>query len=157
MKKNVTIIDKDKGWKKIQKILRSSNQPHVKVGIMGADATAAHAHTELTNVEVGSFHEFGIGVPQRSFIRDTFDYNRDRYYRALKAMAQRVVAGKYSLKVGMEAVGQLAESDFIGRIETNNPPFTPLADSTIRRKGSSKPLIDTGQLKNSITHATEGV
>lgn len=33
---------------------------------------------------------------------------------------------------------------FIGK------PFTPLAENTIRRKGSSKPLIDTGEMLNSI-------
>jgi hypothetical protein len=61
------------------------------------------------------------------------------------------------LKVGLEAVGQLVKSDMQGRIERNSPPFKELADETIKRKGSSKPLIDTSQMKNSITYATGGV
>ncbi|WP_252715295.1 hypothetical protein [Acinetobacter junii] len=33
-----------------------------------------------------------------------------------------------------------------------NGKFAPLKAKTIKRKGSSKPLIDTGQLRQSITY-----
>ena len=33
----------------------------------------------------------------------------------------------------------------------NKGPFTPNAPATVKRKGSSQPLIDTGNLRKSIT------
>ena len=35
-------------------------------------------------------------------------------------------------------------------------PFTPLKQATIRRKGSDKPLIDKGILRNSIRYVVKG-
>ena len=40
-------------------------------------------------------------------------------------------------------------------IQRGRPDWPPLKPSTIRCKGSDKPLIDTGKLLNSITHKVE--
>lgn len=151
------IIDKDKGWNKLSKLLKRTawRHPHAKVGIMGPEATAAHAHSELTNVEVAAMNEFGEGVPERSFIRETFDMHRGDYYTIMRRLATQVVTNKMDNRFALEVVGQKMESDIKRRIELGVPP--PNAPSTIKRKGSSKTLINTGQLKNSITHTVGDV
>lgn len=50
----------------------------------------------------------------------------------------------------LERVGARFENDILDRIRAHIPP--PLSPETIRRKGSTTPLIDTGQLVGSITH-----
>jgi len=53
--------------------------------------------------------------------------------------------------VGAFLEGQIKQTITRGRAE-----WPPLSPETIKRKGSSKPLIDTGKLRNSVTHKVEG-
>jgi len=151
------VIDKDKGWNRLGRLLKRApiNQPHAVVGIMGAEATASHANSELTNVEVAAFNEFGLGVPERSFIRETFDMYRGEYKTIMRRLAEQIVAGQIDQRFALEVIGQKMESDIKRRIEKGIPP--PNAPSTIKQNGSSKTLINTSQMKNSITHAVVGV
>jgi len=152
------IRDRDRGWKKLGRMLKkqSFRRPHVNVGVLGPEATAAHAHGELTVVEVASFHEFGRGNnPERSFIRATVDGNSSKYVQLVRKLAADVVAGRITEKRALEVIGQRVESDIKTRIEDGIPP--PLAEVTIARKGSSKQLIDTSQMKNSVTYITGDV
>ena len=149
-----TVIDKDLGYKKIMESIKSiaANSPAVTVGIHAKEGSESHAKTELTNVQLGTIHEYGLGVPERSFIRQTFDMNRDKYQKALDGAARGVSSGKASVVEGLKALGMFIVSTMQERIEKNSPQFKELAEVTKKRKGSSKPLIDTGQLKNSITY-----
>lgn len=54
-------------------------------------------------------------------------------------------------KAGAFLEGAIKETITKGRSE-----WPPLKPETIKRKGSSKPLIDTGKLRASITHKVEG-
>jgi len=160
------VIIKDRGLKQIFSNAVSVNGMKIAVGIQGPEAGAVeHDETDLSNVELGVVHEFGTagvslgrsgatsgGIPARSFIRSTFDQKQKRWL-ALMARAAKVL---YSEKVlnprqVLGVVGEKAKSDIIRTINKGIPPA--LVPSTIRRKGSSKPLIDTGQLKASITWA----
>lgn len=55
---------------KLQKLLRLfKDELTVKVGIIGSKATQEHKSSAgLTNAELGTKHEFGEGVPRRSFL-----------------------------------------------------------------------------------------
>ena len=52
-----------------------------------------------------------------------------------------------------ELVGMQMKSDISSTL--TNGPWTPNSPVTIARKGSSRPLIDTGELRASITYRTE--
>lgn len=72
----------------------------------------------------------------------------------IDAIADGVEAGK-SLDEVLEAVGVVASGAVRQYMTDLKTP--PNADSTIKRKGSSNPLIDTGALRSSVTHAiTDG-
>jgi hypothetical protein len=119
-----------------------------------ADGQAKDGPEGLTVVEVGIFHEFGFGVPKRSFIRDGFDESE----RALKTLGRRLAVGvvdaKITKRTWLLAMGSKARSSFIRRINKGIAPG--LSEVTIARKGSSRALIDTGQLKGSITYSLRG-
>lgn len=58
-----------------------------------------------------------------------------------------------SLTRALGEVGTGLENAIVQKIQAGIPP--PLQPETIRRKRSSKPLIDTGQMLASITHRIE--
>lgn len=162
-KNTVKWVEMDRGYARIRRVMRQSGfrGAVVDVGIVGPSAT--HPRGELTNADLAQLHEFGgpadpetgeRNPPERSFIRSTLDENRPANRRFLRKAAETVVykgadLGQVLDLYGMRLVGQIRQ-----RIASRIPP--PLADSTIRRKGSSVPLIDSGELRRAITHVVRG-
>ncbi len=99
-------------------------------------------------IEVATINEFGLGVPERSFIRDWADQNQAKNEERLKAIGIQVLKGSYTVDVGLGRLGALFQGEIQQRISSGIAP--PNAPSTIARKESSTPLIDTGQLRSSI-------
>lgn len=56
----------------------------------------------------------------------------------------------------LRKAGAFLEGKIKEKITHSDPSWPPLKPETVKRKGSSKPLIDTGRLRNSITHKVEG-
>ena len=103
----------------------------------------------VTNVAAS--HEYGIGVPERPFFRQSLAGAE----RALRAIVRdgldgrtMAVTERTANRVGAHFAGELQES--ITRLRT--PPNSP---ATIRRKGSSNPLLDTGLMRASVTWAID--
>lgn len=95
-----------------------------------------------------------IVIPERSFIRATIDEKRGDIARLFERAAKGAIDGKINLKTGLGLIGEKTVAWIKGRIRKGISP--PLAASTIARKGSSKPLIDEGQLIGSLTYAVRG-
>lgn len=88
-------------------------------------------------------------IPERSYLRAGFDANLDKIQREFELLLSQVLELKITGKSALDLIGASVTTkiqDFL--VELKEPP---LAESTIRAKGSSNPLIDTGQLMNSIT------
>lgn len=127
---------------------------HVKVGIMGEKGATVHSGEggDFTLVEIAALHEFGgHHVPERSFIRSTFLIRRVNALRAKQVeLAKAIVTGGMDPIRALGLLGAWGASEVKNTItEIDIPP--PLADSTVQAKGSSKPLVDTGLMKNSIS------
>lgn len=143
------VIDRDRGWTDIRKQARKSRKAHVAVGILGAHGSRDDG---MTNAGIGTVHEYGapeVGVPERSFIRATMDSKASEYRALAKRLGGMIASKQISIEQALGLFGARAVSDIRRRIQFGIDP--PLAPKTIRRKGSSKPLIDTGQLVNAIT------
>ena len=153
----VKFVDRDRGWGRLRRELRKSlRHPHVAVGIFGEKGSEPHQDSNFTNAQVGSVHEFGLGnVPERSFIRGTIDQKGRKITRVAKALATQVLQGQVSTKIALDILGQFVKGEIQKRIARGIPP--PLKPATIARKGSSKPLIDKGQLRASIDHEVRRV
>jgi hypothetical protein len=122
----------------------------ITLGVHTDDANHTHGTGEgLTIGDVATIHEFGSQtVPQRSFIRGWHDERQAFIAETLRTQLQAVVQGKRPLEQALERVALAFEGDCKARIARNIPP--PLAPATVKRKGSSVALIDTGQLRNAI-------
>jgi phage gpG-like protein len=161
---NVKVIDH--GWEAIKHRVRALRDQRAvcKVGVQGAEAAANHQDSRLTVAQIANVHEFGktihqprtgrtIVIPERSFLRATIDQYQDAIARRQVLLGQGYVLGKFALKPAMELLGQYVVGLIKQRMANGIPP--PNSPWTIARKGSSKPLIDTGQLRNSITYKVE--
>ena len=124
----------------------------VDVGIMGAKNTKIDREdTTLTNADIGYVHEFGHGVPMRSFLRMPLSVKSNQILKdvvqagAVKKLAQGDVVGVLSdLGIACErAIGEAFATGGFGDWEPDDP-------RTIAAKGSSAILIDTHQLEQSI-------
>ncbi len=99
-----------------------------------------------------AFQEFGTPnarapIPPRPFFRNMIAKKSPEWGPAIAGLLR---AYRYNLQsvlglTGAAIQGQLKQSI----IDTNSPPLAP---STIRRKGFSKPLIETSHMINSVDY-----
>ena len=147
------VVDVDRGYKRLRAWFRREGRrrgSHVIVGLRsdGPGGTEHSGGEGLTIAEIGSVHEFGLGVPERSFIRATFDERAEAYIRFIERLTGQALDRRGGVRGVLSKLGERAVADIIRRINAGIPP--PLAQATIDRKDSAKQLVDTGQLKQSI-------
>lgn len=113
--------------------------------------------SQLTVAEIGAIHEFGLGTaPRRSFLADWQDENGDRILKVITNGARALTLGRLQTpEQFLEQFGAWAAGDVQRRMADNIPP--PLSPITIRRKRSSVALIDTGQLRSSISYRVDAM
>lgn len=123
----------------------------VEVGIFGSD--------DSFYAMIAGVHEFGITIqkesgpiviPERSFLRSTFDENINKWVNFVKRQIPKLLNGQISARTLCERLGALMVADIQIKITELDTP--PNADSTINKKGSSNPLIDTGGLRMRVTY-----
>lgn len=147
------IIERDRGWEAIKKRIPTLAGKLLKVGVLesaGMHKTASIGGKVLSMAELATVHEYGLGVPQRSFIRSTVTEQEQAIRATLRKVGDRVLMGKMTAEQGLRVLGEDIKSKIQRKITTG--PFVPNAPSTIARKGSSRPLIDTGSLRASISY-----
>lgn len=153
MARKAKIIDKDLGYQRILRdIKRFKHKPFVKVGYL--KSAGIHKEAEgMTVAEVAIIHEFGSQdgkTPERSHLRSTHDEKRSEWRRVTNRLGVKIILGKVSLDRALGIMGEMIKKDFKKKITSGD--FTPNAPSTVARKGSDKPLIDTAQMLNSIQY-----
>jgi hypothetical protein len=121
----------------------------VDVGVL-SDASYRNG---ATVVEVAAKHEYGIGVPRRSFLEDTAEHKRKELSSILEKSYNKILSGTSSAESGLGIVG-VAMTNFISdAFETGGfGEWAELETSTIEKKGSAKILIDKATLSPSIHH-----
>lgn len=153
---SVKITSRDNGYtdllRRVKKLTKGS--PYAEIGILAPEgaALAKGSSAGLTVLEVAEMNEFGLGVPERSFIRAFYDTHESQARDLLKARMADVFAGRLERKQALHQFGIWLVSMCQKRIRDGIDP--PNSEYTKRLKGSSTPLIDTGQLWTSITFRT---
>lgn len=141
----VTKIIRDSGWSRAVKKLFQGYV--VTVGIHEKDGSRDAGGA--TNADAGFWNEFGTSrIPERSFLRSTFDEGLRVYKDTSKKAAVFAIRTGASFDKALAILGLKVSSDVKETIRSRIDPAN--APSTIAKKGSSTPLIDTGQLLNSI-------
>jgi phage gpG-like protein len=146
--------DNKREQKRLEKLIHKMNKsPHVAVGILQDEPISG----KFSMVDLAIVHEFGSKdghIPQRSFIRSTCDRKRHEHIKLTADLQSKIIEGKLTIKQALSRLGEVVSKDMV---ETINHGIEPkLKPATIKRKKSSKPLIDTGHLKGSVTHEVRG-
>lgn len=145
---------------KLIKAAASFPNARVKVGVLGpkanrVDAGTLHNVEGLNNAEIGLRNEFGVlseRIPERSFLRMPL---LERLPKTLEKVARKdwitalIQHGKLKLLHNLGVAGEGAVYDaFATKGFGKWKPNTPY---TVMMKGSSRPLIDHGELRQSIS------
>ncbi len=138
---------------KLQTFVKGLDDKHqVQVGIFG-NKSSRHAGKGITNADVGAIQEFGSftrGIPPRSFLRMPIHTQTDQILKQVVPGAKDLLAqGKMMIllkRLGI-ACENVVQAAFASR---GFGTWAPNKPSTIKRKGSDSPLIDTAQLRRSI-------
>lgn len=145
-----------------RKALEALLKREVLVGIPSANAARdpePGEKTAATNVLLGYVHEYGSpakNIPPRPFLHPGISDAREEIQKHMKSAGQFALQGKTE-KVDQELdkVGLAAREGVVLKI--TNGQFQELKPATLaarRRKGRTrtKPLIDTGQMRQAITY-----
>lgn len=153
-RRGVKFRDSDPGFKKaISKFGKGKSV--AKIGLF-----SDRHDSEL--ILYGSVNEFGTDragrgnttvIPERSFLRATVDQNRRKIIAIIKKGKDDIVAGRTTKEAVLKKVGFFVEGKVKQRISSGIAPANK--PSTIRAKGSSTTLIDSGRLRQSIINVVE--
>ena len=150
---DVKVSVKRTGGRKLERFLRKAGKGGVSGLEVGFFSTARYDDKRGTPVAaVAAWNEFGTKrIPERPFFRKAIAGMEDGLLNILKAgidPEKMVVDEHLADRVGAYAAGEVQES--ITALE--EPPNAP---STVARKGSTNPLIDTGYMRQSVTWEIE--
>ena len=153
----MTVRDRRGDWDALVARIRRLGRAKLTVGIHGEDTDRDDG--DATNALVGTVHEFGLGVPRRSFLNDTIDQRR-REVAAILTRAVRAVAaapGARPLDRAAQEIAGLVQTRIAEGIE---PALGAAALAERERRGGDSgegvPLILSGQLRASILGKAKG-
>lgn len=140
---------KGKGLQKLEAFLKDMQGHKLYVGV--TKSSNSRPKDGASNALIAYVHEFGVGVPERSFLRSTVLEQAQKYVKIQRDnIIPAIKSGVMTAEEAYRRLGIVASNDV--KLKITNGPFTALDQKTIDRKGSSKPLIDTGELRQSITY-----
>lgn len=132
------------------------SKPH-RERVTGSKGKARFTTGKANLATIAAVHEFGSparNIPERPFLRQGIRRTMPRISQVCRARLRDVANGSRAAEsvfhaAGVVSVGGIKREFLIGNFAPNSP-------RTIARKGSSRPLIDTGQLRQSIAYTVEG-
>lgn len=132
---------------KFQKMLKELADKEVRVGFQHGKATEEDG-TDIC--DIAAWNELGtVHIPARPFLRQSVDDNLSKINSFLQEKKRDLVRGA-SAEQALKEIG-IFQKDLIQEKITDGD-FKPNAPSTVRKKGSSKPLIDTGRMRQSVNY-----
>lgn len=136
--------------KKYMRQLKELADLEVCVGFQSGDGAYEDG---ATIVEVAAYNELGSSdgesPPPRPFMQQSFENHEDELQKACddvnNTLAKGGTAQQALNRLGVFAKGLVQEEIVSGG-------FAPNAESTIKKKGSAQPLIDTGLMRESVNY-----
>lgn len=166
----------DHGWKKIQEEMKKCDGTYVKVGYpsekglthepkkdesgpadKGKKGGKGKAAKPILMADLAAIMEFGTAdghIPARPFMASTFDMYVEEVLKNIASIKDQIISGKITAKQGWGKIGAW----YKGRMQhtIKDSVWQANADITIKLKGSSAPLIDSGALRTSIDYEVVG-
>ena len=132
-------------FKQLIEQLKASGEKAVYVGFPAEFNEKVEGSDNFNLASLAAVLEFGNErIPSRPFLRQTLAENQEKY----TALFVKLFESGVSIDQTYEQIALIAQGDVQQNIV--NGKWTANAPSTIKRKKSSKPLIDTGKLRQSV-------
>jgi hypothetical protein len=173
----MTVKIVDRGWNDMIRRMEKLKHMASKVGYPHSEETDENGTSVLY---IASVHEFGcnieitdkmrnylhsigihvkndtthIHIPMRSHVRSAYDEDLKKLTRMAELELGLIVDGKSTAEQSIARLGEYHAGVIKKKI--TDGPFVKLHPATIERKRSSRPLVDKGQMRASVTHV-EGV
>lgn len=153
----MSVVVDDRKWKQIYKELKIWENSFTAIGIQ--EGSGEDKEGQTTIALIAAVQEFGtnraginhnITIPSRPWMRSWFDKNKNRITKKMEQLYTFILTRKLKAKQALKILGEWAQGELRKSIRDLKSP--PNAPSTIRQKGSSNPLIDTGQMMNTVRH-----
>jgi len=153
----IVVKDKDLGFEEIQRQMALLDGSHVKVGFQEGTITKPQVKGQrrkpagLSLPQIAAENEFGTQIiPARPFMSTSFDENKALINRAIQGEYKKIAGGNGTTERSLGLIGQLMTKLIMQKIRAIvSPPNSP---RTIAIKKSSKPLIDFGQMIQSVRY-----
>ena len=132
--------------------------------LVGIPQGEARSDTEMTNAQLGYLQETGspaMNLPARAFLAPGVEDCQLHTAKQLSKAVDEALSGRrQGVQRCLNRAGMTAQNSVKAKI--NSGDFEPLSEATLkarRRAGKTrtKPLIDTDQLRNSITYTIQKV
>lgn len=142
---------KDLGLSHIKKEMAKLDNTSVKVGVQGTGTKGVDLAL------IATAHEYGVpsrGIPERSFIRKTFNENQSKYNEMVSRLKDKIMdtSQNFTTEKALNLIGMVVQSDIQKTIQGNN---AGLNGPTPLKYRDGTPLYDTGQLNRSIHYVLE--
>lgn len=132
-------------FKQLIEQIKASGEKAVYVGFPAEFNEKVEGSDNFNLASLAAVLEFGNEhIPSRPFLRQTLAENQEKY----TALFVKLFESGVSIEQIYEQIALIAQGDVQQNIVNGN--WTANAPSTIKRKKSSKPLIDTGKLRQSV-------
>lgn len=142
----IRIVRRKNGQARIDKIQKGLKGPkRVKVGFPAGETSSAILDRAVWN-------HFGTsrGIPERPFMLEFAQNSKSALKGVHRKLAKAVLSGRITMRQAVEQLGLWGAARVTKAIiDLNSPPNHP---STIAQKGSSNPLVDTGEMAQASTH-----
>lgn len=96
---------------------------------------------------------WGGPIPERPFMRNAARNNLNKYLDSMRKAASQIVVGKATLQGVLNKLGIMMVGDI--QSEISSGAFAPNSPVTIERKGSSRPLVDSGEMRQKVTYKVD--
>lgn len=136
--------------RQFQQVLKDLAKLEVRIGFQHGQATEEDG-TDIC--DVAAWNELGtVNSPPRPFLRKSVDENEEKINHFLQSKKADLIRGVPTEQI-LKEIG-LFQKDLIQEKITEGS-FQANAASTIRKKGSNKPLIDTGRMRQSVNYVVK--
>lgn len=130
--------------KKFKKQLEELTKLEVAVGYQKGQGS----EDGVDMADIALFNELGtVHIPSRPFIRDSLNNNKDKITQFMQKAAKGIGNGASAEDV-LKQIGVFQKG--LIQKEITNGSFVPNSSATIKKKGSDKPLIDTGRMRQAV-------
>jgi len=136
---------------KLKKKLELLAQSSIEIGIAKEESTEKEGKTiylaDIANVL--NFGSYSKAIPARPFGTTTITRYKEQIKKIIQRETNSILEKDREVKKGFDSIGVVC-SGYMKKNLTDGE-WKPNSQSTINKKGSDQPLIDTGLMRQAIT------